>query len=580
MILATLVRLPTLSQPLQEHHGFRQTQTAYTAVIYHEQGVDLLHPKLPVFGAPFEVPFEFPLFQALAAGVMSWGVPADAAMRTTALACFLLSALLLWGMARHVGGRVAAMATLVLFLFSPFSLLWSRASLIGYLAVAGALGWLWAGLLWRERRRLLYGAAALAGGLTVMLVKPTTGVFWLLPLLAYPTVTEGRGWRSWLVARRDPVLAVIVVVPFVAALAWTGHADAIKSASRATEWLTSRRLSEWTYGTLDQRLDVSNWSRIVGRITTQLTGFPGWLLPAAALVGLRTRTARFWAALVAVPVFTILVFFNLYVVHDYYLVAISPVPVAAIGFGFSRLWPALAPTQGPRFLVTALVAWTAALLLLAPSVWTRAYRDSEVSDLNPEVGEVTGLTLPSDLIAFDGYDWTPEIPYYARRIGRMTRSAPREQLTAAELARDGYRVLVTRRLESDLASDTIRTGRWTGVLGKYVYITGDNQAELRGAPIVATDQSVDAGPNLLTGPLTVTCGSAGVALPGTDGATVLQLAPDTSPTAKLSVTDGYGVMPARDFVVVHAGLVNGPVTVACRDTATVTIIGVAEVRSL
>jgi len=123
MLLATIVRLPTLSQQLLEHHGLRQTQTAYTAVIFHEQGVNLLHPQLPVFGAPFEVPFEFPLFQALAAGVMSWGVPADAAMRTTALACFLLRALLLWGLVRHVGGRVAAMVTLAIFLFSPFSLL-------------------------------------------------------------------------------------------------------------------------------------------------------------------------------------------------------------------------------------------------------------------------------------------------------------------------------------------------------------------------------------------------------------------------------------------------------------------------
>ena len=35
---------------------FRQTQTAYTARIYHEQGIDLLHPKLPVLGEPFEVP--------------------------------------------------------------------------------------------------------------------------------------------------------------------------------------------------------------------------------------------------------------------------------------------------------------------------------------------------------------------------------------------------------------------------------------------------------------------------------------------------------------------------------------------
>jgi hypothetical protein len=51
---------PTLGRPLLERHAFRQTQTAHTARIYHEQGIDLLHPKLPVLGEPYEVPFEFP----------------------------------------------------------------------------------------------------------------------------------------------------------------------------------------------------------------------------------------------------------------------------------------------------------------------------------------------------------------------------------------------------------------------------------------------------------------------------------------------------------------------------------------
>ncbi|HEY8134595.1 MAG TPA: hypothetical protein VIF08_01045, partial [Candidatus Limnocylindrales bacterium] len=66
--------LPSLHQPLLEHHSFRQTQTAWTALIFHEQGIDLLHPKIPVFGPPWDVPFEFPLFQALGALVMNAGV--------------------------------------------------------------------------------------------------------------------------------------------------------------------------------------------------------------------------------------------------------------------------------------------------------------------------------------------------------------------------------------------------------------------------------------------------------------------------------------------------------------------------
>lgn len=60
-----------------------------------------LHPTLPVFGEPFEVPFDFPLFQAAASVVMEAGVEDDTAMRVTGLACFLLTALLLFSLGRH-----------------------------------------------------------------------------------------------------------------------------------------------------------------------------------------------------------------------------------------------------------------------------------------------------------------------------------------------------------------------------------------------------------------------------------------------------------------------------------------------
>jgi 4-amino-4-deoxy-L-arabinose transferase-like glycosyltransferase len=86
------------------------------------------------------VPFEFPLFQAAASAVMDFGVADDRAMRVTGLACFLLTALLLFGLVRHVAGRVSAFAALAAFVFTPFALVWGRASLMEYLATAGAVG--------------------------------------------------------------------------------------------------------------------------------------------------------------------------------------------------------------------------------------------------------------------------------------------------------------------------------------------------------------------------------------------------------------------------------------------------------
>lgn len=127
LLVALAVHLPTLDQPLLEHNEFRQTQTAYAALSYHLDGIDLMHTPIPTLGPPFDIPVELPLYQALASLVMDVGVAPDTAMRATALATFLLTAVLLWLLARRTAGEVAAHLTLLAFLFMPLNLLWSRA---------------------------------------------------------------------------------------------------------------------------------------------------------------------------------------------------------------------------------------------------------------------------------------------------------------------------------------------------------------------------------------------------------------------------------------------------------------------
>src|SRR5438132_7205356 len=66
LLVGLVMRLPTLHQPLlEEGHSFRQTETAYPALLFHQQGINLVAPQLPVLGKPWQVPFEFPVFQAL-----------------------------------------------------------------------------------------------------------------------------------------------------------------------------------------------------------------------------------------------------------------------------------------------------------------------------------------------------------------------------------------------------------------------------------------------------------------------------------------------------------------------------------
>src|SRR5688500_13501019 len=53
-------------QPLLEHHAVRQTQTAI-ASYWLMQGGDFLRYLTPVFGYPWTLPMELPIFQGLVA---------------------------------------------------------------------------------------------------------------------------------------------------------------------------------------------------------------------------------------------------------------------------------------------------------------------------------------------------------------------------------------------------------------------------------------------------------------------------------------------------------------------------------
>ena len=443
VIAAVAVRLPTLGQPLLEAgHGFRQTQTAYTAVLYREEGISLTHPKLPVLGEPFEVPYEFPAFQALARAVMGLGLGADQAMRVTSLACFIATALLLFGFVRRFAGRLAASATLAIFLFSPFSLLWSRASLMEYLATAAAVAYVWAAIEWRDSRRPILAVTAMLAGCLAFLVKVTTGVVFLVPILAYVARSDRPGLRGAVRARLDPVLLAIVAVPVVAGLLWTRHADRIKGESPLTAFLTSEALSAWNFGTLEQRLDLSNWFDVAYRVGVHQLGVV--LIPLLVLGALFGARRSLWLGWAGAGVAAVATFFNLHVVHDYYQVAVAPATAILAGVGFTALLRSRLGSRHRSPVAAAAVLGVligGALLVDAP-YWRQAFTEIPASDSRLVVADaIRAHSSPSELVAVVGYDWSPEVLYYARRKGTMFSSGVTDSVTLETLD-ESYRLLV------------------------------------------------------------------------------------------------------------------------------------------
>ena len=390
---AALLRLPTLAFPLTERHAFRQTQTAFPAVIYARQGIDLLHPEVPVFGPPWSLPFEFPLVQAIAAPFIAAGVPVEITMRSLSLAGFLATAAVLWLLlARHANRRTAHIA-LAAFLFSPFSLLWSRTSLIEYPTTFGALLFVLGILEWhRGHGRRWLVLAAVAGPITAA-VKITTAAFWMAPSLF---------------TRRIGVLVALIPTGLVS-LAWTRWADLEKAANPNSAWLTSSALMNWNLG--GDRLSISSWTHIL-QPTVMTAGM--LLIPLGVLVIFRPERLL-WGWMAIALVGPMLAFTNLYTIHDYYSAAITPAVAALIGGGADRLLQR--------------VPWVAASLLIPPAVvlastisyWGLAYQPADPEHVLLAAASIREATPNGELAAVECNDWTPAPLFYADRRGIILR---------------------------------------------------------------------------------------------------------------------------------------------------------------
>jgi hypothetical protein len=588
VVIAVALRVPTLSQPLVEHNAFRQTQTAYTALLYHRDGINLLHPKLPVLGPPFEVPFEFPLFQAIAALVMNLGVTPDLAARITGLACFVVTAVLLWGLIRRLAGPVAAAAGLLFFLFTPFALVWSRTSMIEYLATAGAVGSVWAGMAWRDNRWPWMWAVALVAGVTAALVKIPTSLFWTLPLLAYRSENDDAGIRGWLRARLDPLFVVLLVVPVAAAVLWTWHADAIKASNPATWFLTSQALQTWNFGTVAQRLDPATWLRIARRIGLTLVGVPfAVLLPFAIAKAVRSPQPLCWVAIGLAGALPIGVFFNLYVVHDYYLAAISPAIAAVLGLGMASLWNRASTARHRSLLIVAALGAAAVTAVQTSYYWTLIYHrggeDDQYTAL-PLARELAASSQPGDLVVVAGRDWSSDILYHSRRTGLMM--APNvDPGVIARLPTQGYRIFASWDPERDAIS-VLRNWPWTGVLGPRTYVMGQTLHELRGARLVAGDDlnafktARAHGRALRTEPVVVPCGKdAGQEIPTGASGTWLRLRTDAvERETRVYIARGLGPVPVRAVLALKPDAVadRGPLKLWCSGGGSVTVEEVAD----
>jgi 4-amino-4-deoxy-L-arabinose transferase-like glycosyltransferase len=402
--------------PLAEAYAFRQMQTTLMIHEYMFGGLFQLSP-LPLFGPEQQVPMEFPLFQWLAApGGSLVGASPQIAGRLAALFFSLICAALVALIGTRVYSRATGFVGFTLFLFLPFGWQWGNAPLIEFAAVAGALACLYLTLIWFERRSWWLIAGSSLSMTVLFLVKITTAVVWVVPLLVIAVFWKNRR-ESFEPLGRWP-LAIPFIVGGLAGLIWTRFSDSYKEEQQSTQFLTSDSLRTWNFGTVDQRLDTKGWSfifqygeSIYGLLVVFL------LLAALGVAFWRNRmvTLSVAATLFIGPLF----FFNLYYMDSYYLAAIYPAILLVLAAGISGVCSVLTDKSARVSVMGVGVIGVLVLAWVSPEGQLVSQRSSEGLYQFPLATELIENT-PSDAgIITVGCDWDPAYFYLSGRRGLM-----------------------------------------------------------------------------------------------------------------------------------------------------------------
>jgi hypothetical protein len=327
VVLASVFWLGTLGQPLIDRHEFRQTQTALSA-LFMEPGLNgLLNYQTPVVGAPWSIPFEFPLLQWL-----SHHLANNTALNLSSsgrLISILFGLGCIWPANRLMGryglGIKAKGIFIALYLSSYIYLYWNRAFLMESAALFFTLVCLEAyGSLRSDQPKAQITIYLLAAGLGIslslgLLVKATTALP-ALGLIGFDCILRTRKAVKTANGLRTQILIAIALAgAFTLLYSWTQHADALKAQNEIGALLTSSSLRAWNFGQLEQRFSSDLWVKVfTKRMLTPVAAGPIILILIAGIRKSSASIRQFILTCLYLCFAPLLIFTNLHIVHDYY----------------------------------------------------------------------------------------------------------------------------------------------------------------------------------------------------------------------------------------------------------------------
>ena len=422
LIYSFYLAISYAGQPPLDVHSFRQTQTALTSYWFIHQGFHFAY-ETPVAGAPWAIPFEFPIYQTIVAFLSkTFDFNLNGTGRIVSYTFLLLTIVPVLGITKRLKlPRVTYLYFVAILLSMPIYVYWGRSFMIetaalffGIAAIKYFLDYL------LEGRSIAVSFAFVFFATLCILQKATTALPILVVLSVVFLIFEAKrhkSIRSNAFIKSLLITGVVFLIPIIIGFAWVTFTDQVKLGNPLGEQLTSAALSRWNWGTLSQKTSSEIWTTVIwGRVLSPNLGalLGAFLLIIPFLVCLESKIKLIILVALSLAIFPLFLFTNLHLVHDYYQTANAAFFAYSVAVTLAMV---VAPALGKLASLFILVAiMLSNYIALNHSYLPQIKHEFTKENRDVAIGKILNRELSPELqfVAF-GNDWSSTFSYISER---------------------------------------------------------------------------------------------------------------------------------------------------------------------
>lgn len=408
LILAFAVRLYKINRPIADWHSWRQADTAAVSRNFIKEGFNPLIPKFDDMSSqanaldnPNRYRFvEFPIYNALIAGVWSITGVNETYARLTTVVITVVSTLLLYLIVKIFSGMIVGLLAAFFFAIIPYNIFYSSAILPGPFMVFGILGTYFAFTSYLKNEKNLWWFLASIIFANLAILSWPIALFFMLPVVYLGYDKYGlSGFKKihlW-------IFAFLAISPFIAWRLWMRQ---FPEGIPSWQFLINE-------GNIRFKGAFFRWL-IAERIGKLILTVSGTFLLFLGIIKKPEKEKLFYYVWLASCAIYFVVFASGNVRHDYYQVPFIPIAAIFMAIGTKTLFNL---PQGFNRLIGPLVALASMVLMLAFGGYeVRGYwwinRPQIVT-----AGKAVDRLLPKDAAVIAPYNGDAAFLYQTNRHG-------------------------------------------------------------------------------------------------------------------------------------------------------------------